>query len=111
MFSTDSYPHAGSPASSAKKFQSPRCPRAQIIPSMADPPPTALPIDKVMDRPLRWGFGKVPKPQSRSLPKFVGHRLGSLRLGPSSSPPASMSKTLASAFSANRRATTEPDEP
>src|SRR5690349_19513581 len=111
MPSTDSYPHAGSLASSAKRSQSARCPRAQTIELIDDPPPTTLPIEKGIDRPLICGFGNPLKPQSRSLPKFVGHWLGSVTLVALSSPPASTNNTLTSGFSAKRRATTDPADP
>jgi hypothetical protein len=76
-----------------------------------DPPPSTLPIFSGMERPLRCGFGWPIKAQSRSLPRFRGHWPASMMLGTSSLPRASSRRTLASAFSANRRATTEPDEP
>jgi hypothetical protein len=64
-----------------------------------------------MERPLRWGFGCPTKFQSRSLPRFIGHLSASMILGTSSSPPASSNSTLTLAFSARRRATTDPEEP
>ena len=44
-------------------------------------------------------------------PRFIGHWPASMTSGILSLPPASISSTLTSGFSANRRATTEPEEP
>src|SRR5215510_5069162 len=111
MFNTDWYPHAGSPASDAKKSQSLLWPRAQIIALMLDPPPKPFPIPKEMARPLSQGFGSVLNSQYRSLPMFLIHWRASMTLGDSSSPPSSSSRTFSSGFSAILPATTEPEEP
>src|SRR6267154_2061179 len=111
MFRIDSWLQAASRASAAKKSQSFLCPRAQAMRLMRDPPPSILPIFSGMERPLRCGFGWPIKAQSRSLPMFRGHWPASMMLGISSLPPASTKRTLTFAFSAKRRATTEPDAP
>src|SRR5260221_5897074 len=89
MFRTDSWLHAASRASAAKKSQSFLCPRAQTMTLMLDPPPSTLPIFSGMARPLRCGLGWATKAQSRSLPRFRGHCPASMTLGISSLPPAS----------------------
>src|SRR3954469_1078654 len=78
---------------------------------MLDPPPSTFPIDRETVRPLRCGLGIASKPQSRSLPRFIGHRIGSITSGTSSFPPASSNSTETSEVSASRAATTDPDEP
>src|ERR1700738_2630779 len=78
---------------------------------MLDPPPKTLPMEYGMARPLRWGLDWTAKFQSRSLPRLAPHCSARITAGTSSGPPASSSSTLTSAFSARRRATTEPDEP
>ena len=78
---------------------------------MLDPPPSPLPIDIGISRPFKWGLGCAWNPQSRSLPRLVGHRAGLRTESDSSLPPASSSRTWASAFSASRRAITDPEEP
>src|SRR5215813_7111372 len=78
---------------------------------MLDPPPSTLPMGRGMARPLRCGLGCAMNFQSRSVPKFSNHLFASLTLGTSSLPPASSNSTLTSGVSANRRATTEPEEP
>src|SRR6516164_205098 len=109
--STDSYPHAGSPVSDAKKSQSLLWPRAQTIALMLDPPPSTFPIPKERARPLTQPVGSALNCQYLSLPMFVVHCRESATLGTSSSPPASSNRTLTAGFSARRRATTEPEEP
>ena len=64
-----------------------------------------------MARPFNRGFGLALKAQSCSPPRREGHADASLTLASSSLPPASSRRTLTSAFSASRRATTDPDDP
>src|ERR1700730_15946920 len=111
MLSIDLELQAGSPASLAKKSQSFLCPRSQAITLMLEPPPRTLPMFIGMARPFRWELGSARKFQSRSEPRFRNHCPGSFTLGTLSSPPASISRTLTSGFSASRRATTDHDEP
>src|SRR5215472_15984036 len=109
--STDSYPHAGSPVSDAKKSQSLLWPRAQTIALMLDPPPSTFPMPRGMARPLRCGFGAAWNCQYLSLPIFVTHWSASVTVGTSSSPPAYSNRTLTAGFSARRLTTTDPAEP
>src|ERR1700730_6855595 len=111
MLSIDLELQAGSPASAAKKSQSFLCPRIQAITLMLEPPPRTLPMFIGMARPFRCELGSALKFQSRSDPRLRNHCPGSFTLGPLSSPPASIRRTLTSGFSASRRATTDPDEP
>src|ERR1700753_2941909 len=78
---------------------------------MLDPPPRTLPIDIGSARLLICGLGSLENAQSRSLPRFVGHRAGIMTDGDASGGPASSRSTDTSGFSASLRATTEPDDP
>src|ERR1700730_6850067 len=111
MLSIDLELQAGSPASVAKKSQSFLCPHIQALTLMLESPPSTLPMFIGMARPFRWELGSARKFQSRSDPRFKNHCPGSFTLGTSSSPPASIRRTLTSGFSASRRATTDPAEP
>src|SRR5262245_46793160 len=78
---------------------------------MLDPPPRTFPIDNGRERPLRCGFGRAWSFDALSLPRLASHWPASMTLATSSPPPASSSRTLTSAFSASRRATTAPADP
>jgi hypothetical protein len=68
-------------------------------------------MDIDRERPLSSGLGSALKPQSRSPCRLSAQSSGSVTLGKSSSPPASSSRTLTAGFSANLRATTQPEDP
>jgi hypothetical protein len=68
-------------------------------------------MDMGMARPFSRGFVVALNDQSCSPPRRAGQRSGSMISGESSLPLASSRRTLTSAFSARRRATTEPDDP
>ena len=78
---------------------------------MLEPPPSPLPMFRGRRRPFRWEQGWLSKAQSRSEPRFSGHREGSMRAGDRLPSPASNSSTRASCRSARRAATTQPAEP
>jgi hypothetical protein len=78
---------------------------------MLEPPPRTLPMDMGMERPFNRGFDVALNDQSCSPPRRVGQAAAFMMFATSSLPPASSRSTLTSMFSANRRATTDPDDP